>query len=179
MVVKTIYDAACAPEVAPGELLGAVNRALVDAYPDLEAKVDAACADLREEEGAWHLVAAQAGGVAVGVSGLGEHGAHFDEVRCKGLPLGVDVVAVYEPVAQEVAAGALVAVMSDGILEQQDAAGQRFEWEGVTAALASPLAYGAPAGAVLAVETAWRAHRGDVPQDDDATLVIVVTTRAS
>jgi len=179
MVVKTIYDAACAPEVAPGELLGAVNRALVDAYPDLEAKVDAACADLREEEGAWHLVVAQAGGVAVGVSGLGEHGARFDEVRCKGLPLGVDVEAVYEPVAQEVAAGALVAVMSDGILEQQDDAGQLFEWEGVTAALASPLAYGAPSGAVLAVETAWRAHRGEAAQDDDATLVIVATTRAS
>jgi two-component system sensor histidine kinase ChiS len=174
MVVKTIYDSACSAHAEPGALLLDVNRALVEAYPDLEAKVDAACVDVREVEGEWRVAAAQAGGVAVGIATP----RGFDELRCTGLPLGVGDEAVYAPVASMLPLDARVVVMSDGILEQQDAGGQLFEWEGVSAAFASPLAAQSLEPALASLRTAWGAHRGESPQDDDATLVIVEPRRS-
>jgi serine phosphatase RsbU (regulator of sigma subunit) len=175
MVVKTMYDSVCTSAREPGAVLGEVNRALVDAYPDLEAKVDAACVDIVEERGAFTLRAAQAGGVAIGVL----FGGVLDEVRCPGLPLGVGSSSAYRAVARSIGRGARVILVSDGILDQQDSAGKLFEWDGLAGTFGSPRAGGGLEDAVGALRTAWSRHRGDIPQDDDATLAVIAPTRRS
>lgn len=168
MVIKTLYDAASS-HAGPAQVLAQLNVSLVSAYPDLEAKVDAACVDIAVgADGVARCTFAQAGGVAVGLRGAGG----FDELRSPGLPLGVGEHAEFRDVEADIAPGAQVVVMSDGVLEQGDGAGTLFEWEGVAAACTSPLAQSSEA-TLHAVHAAWRAHRGDAPQDDDATLVVV------
>ncbi len=168
MIIKTLYDAAAAHD-GPARILASLNGALVAAYPDLEAKVDAACVDvIVDAVGAVRCTFAQAGGVALGLL----HGASFDELTSPGLPLGVGNEAEFRDATVLVPSGAQLVVMSDGVLEQGDGGGELFEWEGVTAACVSPAA-GGPNETLGALHAAWVAHRGEGAQDDDATVVVV------
>lgn len=168
MVIKTLYDAAVA-HAGPAAILTDLNAALVAAYPDLEAKVDAACVDVMvESHGGVRVTFAQAGGVAVGLLLPGA----FDELRSPGLPLGVGNHAEFRDAAVDLPPSSQLVIMSDGVLEQGDGGGVFFEWEGVTAACTS--AEGRPPSETLgALHAAWSAHRGEAPQDDDATVVVL------
>jgi signal transduction histidine kinase/CheY-like chemotaxis protein len=175
MVVKTMYDRIDADLARPAQVLDLLNRSLSAAYPDLEAKVDAACVDvLVETSGLVRIRGAQAGGVAVGVA----HASRFEELRAPGLPLGVGGLAVYSDAELEPLGDPRVVVMSDGVLEQCDAAAVRFEWEGVEDALRRVGLGASLADAAKAIVDAWSAHRGAAAQEDDATCVLVARKRS-
>ncbi len=170
MVVKTMYDSVCKKDVSPAAVMTLLNHALAETYPDLEAKVDAACIDVRvTREGSLEITGSQAGGVAVGVF----HDGVLDELRAPGLPLGIGSLGAYADTTRAAGRDAVVVVMSDGVLEQSTAAGARFEWEGVEASLRTSRGLPSIDERLEWLFAAWTRSFAGGAQEDDASCVCV------
>jgi sigma-B regulation protein RsbU (phosphoserine phosphatase) len=100
-------------------------------------------------------------------------GAVFHELNGEGIAMGVVEQAEYRDYSQQGwAPGSVVVIGTDGITETRNAAGQFFGAERVRQIVAAHAA--APAAAIqAAVIQAVQTFRGESPQEDDVTLVVV------
>lgn len=86
-----------------------------------------------------------------------------------GTGLGARPVSPRELVLED---GDVIVVASDGMYEQSDASGSMWGVEAAEAIVASTAGLAADALAARLLE-AWRGHRGDTPQGDDLTLLVL------
>ncbi|MEF3698300.1 PP2C family protein-serine/threonine phosphatase [Desulfolutivibrio sp.] len=102
--------------------------------------------------------------------------ASFTELGGRGVALGVLDDAAYEDMQrQAVPAGAMLVVGSDGIWESRSPAGEMFGKTRLEHVVRQAAGRGA-AAVVAAVAQALDDFRGDAPQEDDVTLVVVAFT---
>ena len=97
--------------------------------------------------------------------------------RPKNLPLGVEAGS-FEPDTEALAPGAALVVVTDGITEATSSGGELFGEKGLEEALAG----GETASAeqiVADVVAAAAAFRGDLPQQDDVTVLALLNARAA
>ncbi|MDQ7831138.1 MAG: SpoIIE family protein phosphatase [Desulfovibrionaceae bacterium] len=100
----------------------------------------------------------------------------FTELSGRGVALGVLDDAAYEDMRLEaIPAGAVLVVGSDGIWESRDPAGGMFGKARLERVVRQTAGRGA-AAVVAAVAQALDDFRGDAPQEDDVTLVVVAFT---
>ncbi|NDY56365.1 SpoIIE family protein phosphatase [Desulfovibrio sulfodismutans] len=100
----------------------------------------------------------------------------FTELGGRGMPLGVLDDAAYQDMQLEaVPAGAVLVVGSDGIWESRNADGEMFGKTRLEHVVRQTAERGA-AAVVAAVAQALDDFRGDAPQEDDVTLVVVAFT---
>ncbi|HYH66148.1 MAG TPA: PP2C family protein-serine/threonine phosphatase [Urbifossiella sp.] len=95
--------------------------------------------------------------------------------RAQRLPLGIKPTETYPEQTTTFVPGDRVALVTDGILEAANAAGDMFGTAGVGAAL-RPVC-DAAADDLAALLAAWAAHTAGVPTTDDRTVVVVRATR--
>jgi len=100
----------------------------------------------------------------------------FTELGGRGMALGVLDDAAYEDMRREaVPPEAVLVVGSDGIWESRNAAGEMFGKARLEQVVRRTAGHGA-AAVVAAVAQALDDFRGDAPQEDDVTLVVVAFT---
>jgi len=168
MVIKTAYDAIKLTGASPAECLARLNGALVEAYPELEAKTDATCVDVVVEEGGGVCVRVSTAGAMTTLVGDGDESVK--ELRTRGLALGVDAEAAYASVEARFTREARVCLFTDGISEQADASGAPYDVDRIEARVQRVRTPVALADDLFAE---WRAFRGETPQEDDATVLVV------
>ncbi|HTQ04026.1 MAG TPA: SpoIIE family protein phosphatase [Polyangiaceae bacterium] len=168
MVLKAAYDRLKAVHGDPRSLLEALNDYLVGEFPDGELHATAVCLELVLGPGGATLRFVNAGSAPLYVfSPAG--GAR--ELYAAGPLLGADHVEFPEPERAELAPGELLLVASDGLIEQANAAGARYELELSELRLALP---GSAEASLARILHAFDAFRGDEKQVDDVTLVAIV-----
>jgi PAS domain S-box-containing protein len=164
----TARAAATAGSGAAG-VLAAVNAALLgERAPGPLRFVTACCLVLRPS----------AGGVTAGLSIAGHPqpvlrcpGGECTQVGTTGPPLGIDPVTEYAEVTVELAAGAGLVLVTDGVTEARDDAGVQFEEAGLLQVLQSTAGLGAEA-TVAAVQTAVDRHvLGSRHERDDLAVL--------
>jgi sigma-B regulation protein RsbU (phosphoserine phosphatase) len=94
--------------------------------------------------------------------------------RAQRLPLGIKPTETYPEQTTAFGPGDRVALVTDGILEAANAAGDMFGTAGIGVAL-RPVC-DAAAEDLAAILTAWAAHTAGVPTADDRTVVVVRAT---
>lgn len=94
--------------------------------------------------------------------------------RAQRLPLGIKPTETYPEQTTAFVPGDRVALVTDGILEAANAAGDMFGTAGVGAAL-RPVS-DAAADDLAAILDAWAAHTAGVPTADDRTVVVIRAT---
>jgi serine phosphatase RsbU (regulator of sigma subunit) len=100
-------------------------------------------------------------------------GGRAEEVVVRGMLLGVEEKPVVEPVELELAAGDMLVLYTDGVVDARDADGDRFGEERLRAAVDG--AAGGPADAVAAaVDEAVAAFEPERTRDDRAIVVLRV-----
>ena len=98
----------------------------------------------------------------------------FDELAGPGMPLPLGVLedTRYEESIRAVAAGQIIVIGTDGIWETRNAQGEYFGKNRLLT-LVGQYARQAPHAIVSSVLEELNAFRGDLPVEDDATLVVV------
>ncbi len=168
MVLKTAFDAGASREATPGDVLARLNDALIGSYGELEAKTDAICVDVvRDDAGVPSIRVATAGSMSVALV----HSARVDELRKPGFALGVMPRRSYATSEAAFPVGARAVLVSDGILEQPNAAGSDYDWGRFEALCREP--HRDAAHVVDALVFSWNAHRGATEQRDDATVLVI------
>ena len=155
-------------EHAPAVVLRCVNRLLHDDIPPGRF-VTFALLDVDADAHEMLLLSAGHGPTLHVRAGDGQ----LTELGSQCLPLGVvDDQVMDEPVRIRPAPGDFVVLLSDGFLEQHNAAGEPFGMERFRQVLCEHRQD--PAQAILeAMEDSVRAFAGDVAQEDDRTTVII------
>ncbi len=97
----------------------------------------------------------------------------FDQLKGAGLALGFDESCTYEENCRSnLKTGQVILIGTDGIWETENDAGERFGKERVRAIMRQTAHLGSKA-ILKAVTAALADFRGDTPQSDDVTLVVV------
>jgi serine phosphatase RsbU (regulator of sigma subunit) len=167
LILKGAYDRLKADAASPSALLTTLNRHLVDEFPDGDLHCTACCVDIVRGPKGARVRYANAGNVPLYVLAPG---ASPREVYTDGPLLGVDHVAWPEPLEFELGPSELLMIASDGLIEQADAARERFDGR-----LAS-LQLGRPENAPEALARLlheFDTFRADQPVRDDVTVVVV------
>jgi serine phosphatase RsbU (regulator of sigma subunit) len=155
--------------VEPGDVEAAtqrIDRAVHDWLVDIRRFVTLAVGHVDPVSGVARVCNAGHSPVLLG------SGAHLDVLRATSPPLGVlpDLAHAVREVV--LAPGDTLWVGSDGLVEQEDAAGAMLGYDRF-AALCARCARGTAAGSLAAVLDAVAAHGRGVAQSDDRTLVVV------
>jgi serine phosphatase RsbU (regulator of sigma subunit) len=168
MVLKTAFDAISPEAETPGDLLTKLNAMLVASYGEFEAKTDAIAVDVvRNDDGELTLRVATAGSLSLALV----HEGSVRELRVPGFALGVTAARTYTSLEAPFPPRAFVALVTDGVLEQTNGAREAFDWPRFEAAcLASR---GTADERAAAIASSWSDHRGDAPQLDDATILVL------
>jgi serine phosphatase RsbU (regulator of sigma subunit) len=167
MVLKSAYDRLKVQYGDPRSLLEALNDYLVGQFPDGELHATAVCLELVARAGVTALTYVNAGNPPLYAA---SPNGRIRELYAGGPLLGSDRVDFPAPEHVDLAAGEILLVASDGLIEQASSKGARFEREFVE------LRLGAPSSAALAIEQilrAFDAFRGEVKQTDDLTLLAI------
>lgn len=155
---------ATAGAASPGALLSTLDRALVDSTRATRQNCALCCVELV----GGSLRAANAGGVA---PLLRRAGGHVEWVEAGGLPLGTGLGGLgYRDSRAELGPGDMLVLVSDGVVEAMDEAGQLFGFERLEAALATLVADSAFT-AVAELREALAAFTGPADAHDDMTIV--------
>jgi serine phosphatase RsbU (regulator of sigma subunit) len=93
------------------------------------------------------------------------------ELRVPGFALGVTGGRSYATIEAPFVPGAAAVLVTDGVLEQPNAATEAFDWPRFERVCIA--ASGSAEARTAAVVEAWNAHRGDTPPVDDATIVVL------
>jgi serine phosphatase RsbU (regulator of sigma subunit) len=124
LILKTAYDRLKTRCARPERLLEELNEHLVREFPDGDLHCSACCVDLTIEQGRMFLTYANAGGPPLYVLSATTAAR---ELYVDGPLLGVDAVRWPAPLELHLGRGELLVVASDGLIEQQSAARQRFD----------------------------------------------------
>lgn len=100
----------------------------------------------------------------------------FTELDGDGIPLGVDATWVYTSANAEIPKGGLLIAYTDGIREAKNAAGERYGMDRLKDSVRKTCARGSYAICEQIV-TDWRTYCGDVPTDDDVSLMVIKSTQ--
>ncbi|NTU83900.1 MAG: SpoIIE family protein phosphatase [Chloroflexales bacterium] len=167
MLVSTclaLLRAATAGAASPGALLGAIDRALASSTQVTRQNCALCCVELADNR----LRAANAGGVS---PLLRRADGRVEWVEAVGLPLGTGLSDLgYHDVCAEVAPGDLLLLVSDGVVEAMDEAGQIFGFERLEAAAAA-LRFDSAFAAVAELRDALAGFTGPADPHDDMTIV--------
>lgn len=149
---------------SPGELLASLDLALADSTRATRQNCALCCVDLA----GGSLRAANAGGIAPLVR---RAGGRVEWVDAGGLPLGTGLAGSgYSDSRAQLAPGDMLVLVSDGVLEAVDEAGQLFGFERLEAAVAA-LAADTAFAAVAELREALAAFTGRADPHDDMTIV--------
>ncbi len=96
----------------------------------------------------------------------------FEMLAGKGLPLGVDRMAVYATSGRSIASGEIIVIGTDGIWETCDPSGDMFGKAAMREVIRRNARHPA-AGIAKAVIDAVEAFRADGAREDDVTLVVI------
>jgi len=171
-IVHSIMHAFPREPSGPAELLGHVNRQLCDKR--IESSFVTAVLAIYQPA-TRELVYARAGHNPPLLLSrrAGEAGrtliAQMDEA--KGLPLGIDADATFTESRLTLAAGQMVIMYTDGIVEAKNGAGEYFGVEGLEAAARA--CDDEPRTTVARVVRAVRAHLGAAKASDDQTILVL------
>ena len=167
LILKGAYDRLKATASDPSALLAALNRHLVDEFPDGDLHCTACCVDVLRSANGARVRYANAGSAPLYVL---SPGARPREVYADGPLLGVDHVSWPRPLEFELGASELLVIASDGLIEQADADQQRFDGRLASVELGAPK--NAP-DALSRLLSEFDAFRAGQPVRDDITVVVV------
>ena len=163
-VVRTIFRIEARRRIFPAETLTRVNQSM---QTDLQTQgmVTLLYAFVDPIEGVMHY--ANAGHNYPILINQGVH-----ELKLAGLPLGVDGDTEYDEKSVPIEAGASVVFYTDGVVEAVNSQGELFGFERLFDLLAD---YGtlSPRDLVHQVVETVQIYAGDVPQNDDITIVVL------
>jgi serine phosphatase RsbU (regulator of sigma subunit) len=116
MLLKTEYDRIKRQSDDPSSVLQALNRRLVELFPDGEAMSTGACLDIALDARGAHCALASAAGPCL----LVLRGGSVVEVRAEGSYLGLDHDDWPPPISFRLEPGDVLSMFSDGLIEQRN-----------------------------------------------------------
>jgi ligand-binding sensor domain-containing protein/serine phosphatase RsbU (regulator of sigma subunit) len=167
MVLKTEWERLKGTDHGPGQVLSELNEKISTVYPGLEMRCSALCFD---------VVPLAGGGASVRYANaahpplLRASGGKVEEIYASGTFLGMIGGVTFRETSVRLDEGDLLLAYTDGICEQEDAAGQAFGIERMQEILsAEPHAD----GALATLDRAMAAFAGGRALDDDVALVCI------
>jgi sigma-B regulation protein RsbU (phosphoserine phosphatase) len=168
IVLKSAYDRIKIHHSGPDTALSALNRYLVEEFPDGDLHCAALCVDLHRSVHGVDVVYVNAGAPPLFVF---SKGSPPEEYYLEGPLLGVDEVAMPEPRRWRLQRGQLLLMASDGLTEQGDPDRRRFESE-LKGGSAAPDVTAADGLATIIQR--FEDFRGSSPVGDDVTAIAVM-----
>ena len=168
MVLKAEYDRVKLAPEGPAHVLAELNRKIVSVYPDLELRCSACCFDvIADDDGSARIIYANAAHPPLLRISRGK----VDEIFARGTFLGIVIDAPFTQIEAQMAPGDRLLAYTDGLYEQEDAAGKPFGMERITALLAD---YALDAeGIVQVLDTEVTTFSAGRPLADDMLLVCI------
>jgi len=167
LILKGAYDTLKTHAARPNDLLDALNARLVGEFPESDLLCSACCVDIRTSPDGAEVTCANAGSVPLYV--LAAHQAP-EERYTDGPLLGADHVTWPEPLSFRLERGQLLLLATDGLVEQPNAARQRFDGRLTQLDLGAVPDAGAALGRLLIEFESFADGR---PIRDDVTVLIV------
>ncbi len=157
-------------EIAPAALLAGLNEEMRSHTRRNRMNTALIYIILEQLQGKWALYAANAGLISPLIRRT--DGA-VEWLDVAGLPLGMMGGVKYTELRQDLVAGDVVILSSDGVVEATNAAGEMYSFDRLTKCVAT-----APRGRAAEIQE-WilkdlRGFVGDAEQHDDLTLIVIV-----